>query len=94
LCQSSSNALIRAADFNFPEDPNAAYAKFGRADANLWDSATGPGDEGILWVQAPEVEASVSQRPRTKKRPRQDAGDDSDEDKSMQIELQRRRRKA
>jgi hypothetical protein len=77
-----------------PRRPKHGLRQFGRADANLWDSATGPGDEGILWVQAQEVEASVSQRPRTKKRPRQDAGDDSDKDESMQVELQCRRRKA
>jgi hypothetical protein len=87
-CQLSSDALIRAT-INFPEDPNTVYARFRSADADLWDDETRPGGEGILWVQA--LEESASQRSRTKKRPRQDAGDDSDENDGMQIALRRRR---
>jgi hypothetical protein len=90
-CQSSSYALK---EFEFPEDPNTAYAMFRSADTDLWDNETRPGDEGILWVQALEVEASVSQRPRTKKRPRQDAGDGSDENDSLHVAIRRHRQKA
>jgi hypothetical protein len=40
------------------------------------------------------LEEGASQRSRTKKRPRQDAGGDSDENDGMQVALRRRRKKA
>jgi hypothetical protein len=86
----SSNALLRAT-ISVPDEKNMAYSKFRTADQDLWDDATRPGDEGILWVQG-----EVTLRSRTKKRSRRDRDESADEDDGLMAAalLRRRRQRA